>query len=39
VPDSGGHGQQALGDAGEHPVRGASAVLFEVKLGFEGLVD
>jgi hypothetical protein len=28
-----------LSDAGEHPVGGASAVLFQVKLSLEGLVD
>jgi hypothetical protein len=28
-----------LGDAGAHACRGASAVLFEAELAFEGLVD
>jgi hypothetical protein len=31
VPDTGGHGEQALGDAGEHSRGGASAVSFEVQ--------
>ena len=39
APDRGGHRQEALSDAGEHPVGGASTVLFQVKLSFEGLVD
>lgn len=30
---------KALGDAGEHPGWGSGAVVFEVELSFEGLVD
>ena len=37
VPDAGGHGQQPLGDAGEHPAGGAAAVAFQVELAFEGV--
>ena len=39
MPDSGGEGQEALGDAGEYSGRGPAAVVFEVELAFEGLVD
>ena len=39
VPDGGGHGEQALGDAGVEAFGGAAAVAFEVELAFEGVVD
>src|SRR5262249_41044367 len=39
VPDSGGHGEQPLGDAGGDAVGGAAAVAFEVELALEGVVD
>jgi hypothetical protein len=39
VPDGGGEREEALKDACAHAGLGASAVAFEVELGFEGLVD
>jgi hypothetical protein len=39
VPDGGGHGQDALGDADGDALEGAPAVSFEVELAFEGVVD
>ena len=39
VPDGGGHGQDALGDAGGDAFEGPAAVGFEVELVFEGVVD
>ena len=39
VPDGGGHRQDALGDPDGHSLEGPSAVGFEVKLAFEGVVD
>src|SRR5438046_8861615 len=39
VPDRGGHGQQALGDAGVDAAGGSGAVAFQVELAFEGVVD
>jgi hypothetical protein len=39
VPDAGGHGQQALGDAGADAADGAAAVPFEAGLALEGVVD
>src|SRR5690349_23151332 len=39
VPDGGGHGEQALGDAGAEASSGAAAVAFEVELALEGVVD
>src|SRR5690242_7754332 len=39
VPDGGGHGQQPLGDAGPDAGGGAAAVVFQVELAFEGVVD
>jgi hypothetical protein len=39
VPDHGGQGEDALGDAGGDAVEGAPAVAFQVELGFEGAVD
>src|SRR5437667_72786 len=39
VPDGGGEGEQALQHAGGHAGVGTSAVLFEVELAFEGVVD
>src|ERR1017187_2435069 len=39
VPDGGGHGQDALGDADGDSFEGAAAVGFEVELAFEGVVD
>ncbi len=39
VPDAGGQGEQALGDAGEHPVWGTGAVGFQAELALEGVVD
>src|SRR5690242_7099095 len=35
VPDGGGHGEQALGDAGAEASSGAAAVAFEVELALE----
>lgn len=34
VPDRGGHGEQSLGDAGEHSRWGAAAVAFLGQLAF-----
>ncbi len=39
VPDRRGQGEQSLGDSGEYPVRGASAVAFQAQLALEGVVD
>jgi len=39
VPDRGGEGEDALGDAGAYPGDGLPAVAFEVELALEGLVD
>jgi len=39
VPDGGGHGQDALGDADGYSFEGPPAVGFEVELAFEGVVD
>src|SRR5690606_8597833 len=39
VPDRGGHGQEALGHSHGDAGEGASAVLFQVELAFEGVVD
>jgi hypothetical protein len=39
VPDRGGHGQDALGDADGDSLEGAAAVGFQVELAFEGVVD
>jgi hypothetical protein len=39
VPDRGGQGKQALGDAGPDAVDAAAAVQFEVELAFEDVVD
>src|SRR6266567_3855889 len=39
VPDRGGQGEHALQDPHGNTRHGASAVLFEVELAFEGLVD
>ena len=36
VPDGGGEGEDALQDAGADALGFASAVAFEVELGFEG---
>src|SRR5450432_285401 len=37
--DAGAEGEDARGDAGEQPGRGASAVVFEQELVFEGVDD
>jgi hypothetical protein len=37
VPDRGGQGQDALQDADYHAAGGVAAVLFQVKLAFEGV--
>src|SRR5438309_2245037 len=39
VPDRGGQGQDALHDAYPYPGGGVPAVLFEVELALEGVVD
>lgn len=39
VPGRGGHGQDSLADAGTDARDGACAVLFEVELALEGVVD
>jgi hypothetical protein len=39
VPDCGGEGEDALEDADDDAVGGVAAVLFEVELAFEGVVD
>jgi hypothetical protein len=39
VPDRGGHGQDALGDAGEDAGDGAGAVVLDVELALESVVD
>jgi len=38
VPDGRGKGEETVQDAGENAAFGTSAVSFQVKLGFEGLV-
>jgi hypothetical protein len=38
-PDGGGQSEQTLGDACEHPGRGAPAVSFQTELTLQGLVD
>src|SRR5438128_7154101 len=39
VPDGGGHGQDALGDADGDAFEGAPAVGFQVELALESVVD
>jgi hypothetical protein len=39
VPDRGGNGQDALGEAGADAGDALPAVAFEVELALEGLVD
>src|SRR5215216_7233708 len=39
VPDRGGQGEHALQDPYDNTGHGASAMLFEVELAFEGFVD
>ena len=39
MPDCRGEGEEALCDAGADTGMGASAVLFEVELPFEGVID
>ena len=39
VPDGGGHGQDALGDADGDCLEGPAAVGFQVELAFEGVID
>ncbi|MFD9514946.1 hypothetical protein ACFWB6_52335 [Streptomyces mirabilis] len=39
VPDRGGHREDALGDADCDALEGPAAVLFQVELAFEGVVD
>src|SRR4029079_11348911 len=39
APDAGGEGEKSLGDAGEHALVGSSAVVFQVELALQGLVD
>jgi len=39
VPDGGGQGQDGLQDADPHSGGGVPAVLFEVELALEGVVD
>jgi hypothetical protein len=39
VPDGGGHGEEALGDAGADAFDAAAAVRFEVELALERVVD
>src|SRR2546421_2242111 len=39
VPDGGGHGEDALQDAHGNTCGGATAVLFESELVFEGVID
>ena len=39
MPDGGGHGQDALGDADGDALEGAAAVGFQIELAFEGVVD
>jgi hypothetical protein len=38
-PDGGGHGEEALADAGVESVGLARAVVFEGELAFEGVED
>jgi hypothetical protein len=38
-PDAGGQGEQALDDPGVDPGRGATTMLFQAKLAFEGVDD
>ena len=39
VPDGGCHCEDALQDADYHAFGGVAAVLFQVELAFEGVVD
>jgi hypothetical protein len=39
VPDRGGHGEQALGDASTAAFAGAATVQFQVELAFQRVVD
>jgi hypothetical protein len=39
VPDGGGEGEDALQDADDHAAGSVTAVSFQVKLSFEGVVD
>jgi hypothetical protein len=39
MPDRGGQGEQAGGDAGADPGQGPAAVSFEGELAFEGVDD
>jgi len=39
VPDRGGEREQALQDAREDALVGASTVAFEIELAFEGVID
>jgi hypothetical protein len=39
VPDSGGHGQQALDDAGHDTAWSVPAVCLEIELALQGVVD
>ena len=39
VPDHGGEGEDALRDPGADAGEGSAAVVFEVELAFEGVVD
>ena len=39
MPDRGGQGEDALQDPDHHAAGGAAAMLFEVELAFEGVVD
>ncbi len=39
MPDGGGEGEDALQDADGDPGGGVAAVLFQVELAFEGVVD
>jgi hypothetical protein len=39
VPDRGGHRQDALGDADADALGRAAAVVFQVELALEGVVD
>ena len=39
MPDGRSQGEDALGDAGADAGGGAAAVVFEVELAFEGVVD
>ena len=39
VPDGGGQCEDALQDADNHALGGVAAVLFQVELAFEGVID